>query len=321
MSYNMKPTEIARDKTHPLTNKYIVALAAITCAVLWGSAFPVLKISYTEMKLAPDDLSAKLILAGMRFFMASIFLFGAAVLSKVKYRLDKGVWVGVAVSGLLQITLQYFFFYNGLAHVTGMKGAILNSSGAFLVFILAHFAYTDDRLNWRKIIGLSTGLAGILLVNYGKKFTLDFSWQGEGFLIIAGLTSAFGTIMSKNISGKIHPLVLTAWQMLLGSVVLLLLGYPGLHPQDFVFTTTAWILLFYAAFLSAAAFSLWYSVLKYNKAGEISIYKFMIPVSGAVLSALFIPGEKLSQFMLAALLLVAVGIVVVNYKGRESGQP
>lgn len=86
--------------------------------------------------------------------------------------------------------------------------------------------------------------------------------------------------MSKNISGKIHPLVLTAWQMLLGSVVLLLIGYPGLRPQAMIFTPKAWVLLFYAAFLSAAAFSLWYAVLKYNKAGEISVYMFMTPVSG-----------------------------------------
>jgi len=84
-----------------------------------------------------------------------------------------------------------------------------------------------------------------------------------------------------------------------------------------IFTLQAWGLLFYAAFLSAAAFSLWYSLLKYNKAGEISIYKFMIPVSGAVLSALFVPGEKLNILMGAALLLVAVGIVVVNYR-REA---
>ncbi len=70
-------------------------------------------------------------------------------------------------------------------------------------------------------------------------------------------------------------------------------------------------------FLSALAFALWYSILKYNKAGEISIYKFLVPVSGALLSAMFIPGEKLNEFILAALALVAVGIVAINYRGRE----
>lgn len=313
----MEPTEIAKEKIHPLTNKYIVAVAAIFCAILWGSAFPVLKVSYGEMRIAPDDLSAKVILAGMRFFLAAVFLFCAAAVSKQRCQVAKNNWPGLIVSALLQIALQYFFFYNGLAHVSGMKGAILNSCGPFFIFILAHFAYTDDRLNWRKIVGLTTGLCGIILVNYGQEFSLDFSWQGEGFLLFAGLISAIGTIVSKNISGKIHPLVLTAWQMLLGSVILLVLGYPGLQPQSMIFTLQAWGLLFYAAFLSAAAFSLWYSLLKYNKAGEISIYKFMIPVSGAVLSALFVPGEKLNILMGAALLLVAVGIVVVNYR-REA---
>jgi len=235
----MKPNNIAQVKTHPLTNKYIIAIVALTCAVLWGSAFPVLKISYTEMKLAPGDLSAKVILAGMRFFMASVFLFGVAAASKLSFRLDKRNWAVIALSGLLQITLQYFFFYNALAHVTGMKGAILNSFGTFFVYILAHFIYTNDRLNMKKIIGLTMGLLGIIMVNYGKEFTLDFSWQGEGFLIIAGLTTAIGTIMSKNISRNVHPLVMTAWQMMLGSVLLLILGFPGLHSETMTLTPKA----------------------------------------------------------------------------------
>src|SRR5690625_7558919 len=81
-----------------------------------------------------------------------------------------------------------------------------------------------------------------------------------------------------------------------------------------IFTPLGWLLFIYSAFLSAIAFALWYSILKYNKAGEISIYKFATPVSGAILSALFIPGEKLTVFIVGALLLVAIGFVAVIYK-------
>ena len=57
--------------------------------------------------------------------------------------------------------------------------------------------------------------------------------------------------------------------------------------------------------------------MKYNKAGEISIYKFTTPVSGALLSAIFIPGERLNEYVIAALALVAVGIVAINYNVPE----
>ncbi|MCO5385016.1 MAG: DMT family transporter [Desulfosporosinus sp.] len=206
------------------------------------------------------------------------------------------------------------FFYNGLAHTSGMKAAILSSASTFFVVVLAHFVYCDDRLDFRKVLGLIAGLVGIILINSGQDFTLDFSWQGEGFMILSGLVSALGTILAKRISKEVHPFVLTGWQMLLGSLLLIAVGIPGLKPHTLVFSNKAVLLLVYSAFLSAAAFSLWYAILKYNKAGEISVYKFMTPVSGAILSALLIPGERLTVNMFMALALVALGLIIVNYQ-------
>ena len=302
---------------HYLTNKYWVIVIALFCAVLWGSAFPVLKVSYAELGMAPDDRYAIIVLAGIRFLIASLLIFALIVVGirqspKVKIAMLPQLFL----LGLLQISLMYFFFYNGLAHTSGMKGAILSSAGIFFVVVLAHFVYVDDRLDWRRILGLIAGFAGIVLINFGKNFTFDFSWQGEGFMILSGLVSAIGTILAKRISKEVHPFVLTAWQMLLGSLLLIAVGLPSLKPHAMVFTNKALLLLFYSAFLSATAFSLWYAILKYNKAGEISVYKFMTPVSGTMLSALFIPGERLTLNMFMALALVALGVIVVNYQRK-----
>ena len=302
---------------HYLTNKYWVVLIALFCAVLWGSAFPVLKVSYVELGIAPDDRSAIIVLAGMRFFLASLIIFtGLIVGIRQSPKVKLVMLPQLFLLGLLQISLQYYFFYNGLAHTTGMKGAILSSVGIFFVVVFAHFIYADDRLGWRKIIGLIAGFAGIVLINAGQHFTFDFSWQGEGFMILSGFVSALGTILAKKISKVIHPFVLTAWQMLIGSVLLIAVGLPGLKPHAMVFTNKALLLLIYSGFLSATAFSLWYAILKYNKAGEISVYKFMTPVSGAMLSALFIPGEHFTLNMFMALALVTLGVIIVNYQRR-----
>lgn len=300
---------------HYLTNKYWVISIALFCAVLWGSAFPVLKVSYKELGIAAGDRSAIIVLAGLRFFLAGVFIFAMLIFGlrqspKVKLKMLPQFFL----LGLLQISLMYFFFYNGLAHTSGMKGAVLSSATIFFVVILAHFVYQNDRLDLRKIFGLIAGFTGIILINSGENFTFDFSWQGEGFMIISGLVGAFGTLLAKRMSKEVHPFVLTAWQMLLGSLMLIAVGLPGLKPQAMVFTNTALILLIYSGFLSATAFSLWNAILKYNKAGEISVFKFMTPVSGAVLSAIFIPGEQLTLHMLWALLLVALGVIVVNYQ-------
>ena len=306
-----------RGVRHYLTNKYWVISIALFCAVLWGSAFPVLKVSYSELGIAANDQSAIIVLAGMRFFLAAILIF-ILIIAGIRQspKVRRQMLPQLFLLGLLQISLQYFFFYNGLAHTSGMKGAILSSAGTFFVVVLAHFVYVNDRLNWRKLFGITAGFAGIIIINAGARFTLDFSWQGEGFMILSGLVSAIGTILAKRLSKEVHPFVLTAWQMLLGSLLLIATGLPGLKPQAMVFTNRAFLLLIYSAFLSATAFSLWYAILKYNKAGEISVYKFMTPVSGAILSAFFIPGERLTLNMFMALVLVALGVIIVNYQRR-----
>ncbi|MBT2217333.1 hypothetical protein KK120_16010 [Virgibacillus dakarensis] len=46
----------------------------------------------------------------------------------------------------------------------------------------------------------------------------------------------------------------------------------------------------------------------------------MTPVTGTILSAIFIQGEQLTIFIIGALALVAVGIISVNYKPGKKRQ-
>lgn len=297
-----------------LTDKRYVIAIAVFCSILWGSAFPVLKISYEKLNIAAEDMGAKIVFAGMRFFLASVILFIILILfMKHSVKVNKHQISKLLLLGLLQTTFQYFFFYNGMAFTSGMKGSILNSIGNFFTVILAHLIYKDDGINRGKIIGLITGFGGIILANWGQSFSLEFSFRGEGFLIISAIFGAFATIVAKEISKGVHPFVVTAWQMLMGSILLFIFGLPGFKENSITFSNVGWALLIYQAFLSAVAFALWYSILKYNKAGEISLYKFIIPVSGSILSVLLIPQEKFTFYIFSALILVVLGIISLNY--------
>ena len=302
------------------TNKYFVAAMAVVACILWGSAFPVLKVTYQELQLTGNDTASRLVIAGMRFFLAAVMLF---LFLKVglgqSLRVDRGWLLPLFWLGLAQTGFQYFFFYNGLAHTAGIKGAILNSIGNFFVVLLAHFVYQNDQLNFGKVLGLATGFAGIILINWSPG-TTGFDWhmslRGEGFLILSGLASAIGTFQAKKLSGSLNPVLINAYQLFFGSLVLLVTGMPGVVQQGLEPTPLFTGLLVYSAFLSAAAFSIWYTLLKYNKAGEVTLYRFVIPIAGAVLSAIFIPGERLTPLTVVALVLVAFGIGSVNYWQR-----
>ncbi|RFA34476.1 EamA family transporter [Virgibacillus dokdonensis] len=301
--------------------KWIVVGIAIFCSILWGSAFPVLKVSYDELQMAADDTIAKIVFAGMRFLLAGlIILIGLFLVDRKRLMVTKRQMLFLAIFGVIQTGLQYFFFYNGLAKVSGMQGAILVSSGTFFTVILAHFFYSNDRMNWKKGIGLAAGFAGIIVANWGQEFQLSFQFTGEGYMILAALTGAIGTIMAKELAVGIHPFAITGWQLSIGASLMLIFGVPQLESGAMTFTPLGFWLFVYSAVLSAAAFALWYSILKYNKAGEISMFKFITPVSGAILSAIFIPAETLDVYVIAALGLVAIGIIAVNYKGESSAK-
>src|SRR3954470_16304103 len=170
----------------------------MVCSFLWGSAFPVLKISNQELQMAPGDPIAQIVFAGIRFLLAGLILLVFLLFKNRKQLYVKRSHILILVLfGVIQTAVQYYFFYNGLAKVSGMQGSILSSSGTFLAVLLAHFFYKNDQINWKKSIGILAGLAGIMMANWGQEFQFQFQWNGEGFMIMSGLTSALTTIMAK----------------------------------------------------------------------------------------------------------------------------
>lgn len=300
-------------------NKWGVFGFAVICTLLWGSAFPVVKISNLELQIAPGDTSAQLVFAGMRFLLAGFILLGFLFITNRKQLKVKRSKIFVLILlGIIQTTVLYYFFYISLSNVSGMEGAILSSSEIFLAMLLAHFYYKNDHMNWKKTVGIIAGFTGIILANWGQEFQFDFQMTGEGYMILSGLTSAVAVILTKELATDISPVTLTGWQLTIGAIVLLLIGVPQLSENALVFTPYALGLLIYSAFLSSIAFALWATLLKYNKAGEVTIYKFLAPVFGTFLSAWLVPGEGFNLMFIAAVGFVAFGIIIMNYTKKQS---
>ena len=299
------------------TRPWNVVLLAILCTLLWGSAFPGVKIGY-ELYQIGDGAPDKMVFAGYRFFAAGLLtiLFGSLSQKKL-LRPGRKNLADVAVLGLVQTTVQYIFFYVGLSNVTGVKGSILNSTGAFFAVILAHFFYRNDRLNGAKIAGCLIGLCGIFVCNLGGDMGGGFSLTGEGFMILASLSSAVGALLNKRAVQRGDSMMVTGYHLTFGGAVLLVTGLLGGGSVR----NGGWqgfLVLAYLALLSAVAFTIWSLLLKYNPVGKICIFNFLIPIFGALLSAAFL-GESIFEWKyLGALCLVCLGIALVN---RPQKQP
>ena len=59
-------------KEHFLKKTVIVCLLAMICCVLWGSAFPGIKIGYKLWNIDIKDMASQIVFAGVRFFLAGV---------------------------------------------------------------------------------------------------------------------------------------------------------------------------------------------------------------------------------------------------------
>jgi drug/metabolite transporter (DMT)-like permease len=292
-------------------SKFGVITAALIATFLWGSAFPAIKLSYTALNIGADDYDKQLLFAGYRFLLAGIMIFLFFTLFKQSLKLRKETLVPLLQLGFVQTFLQYLLFYIGLSYSTGMQGAVIAGTASFFQILFAHFLYADDGLSKRKWVGMALGFGGVLVVNLPKGGA-DFQFGiGEVLLLIAMMASAYGNIMARERAVKMDVSYLTAYQMLFGSVGLIVAGGWSAGFVPFVFDGFTALLLLYLAFLSAAGFILWNNVMKYNKVGKVSMYLFLVPVFGVILSALFLD-EVMHYTILVGLTLVTVGIIIVN---------
>lgn len=300
------------------TQKKFVWLCAAFCCLLWGSAYPAIKNGYEIFQIAPADLPGKIVFAGYRFVIAGgLLLLFAFLQGKPIGRLSRRQCSQLALLGLTQTTLQYVFFYIGLAFTTGVKGSIMNATGTFFSVLLAHFIYNNDRLSMNKIIGCVLGFAGVMVVNVNSQLMdFSFTWLGDGFVVIAAFILSASTLYGKRISQTVDPTIMTGWQLALGGVVLSLGGY--LAGGRLTFHGWASVaILSYLALLSSVAFALWSLLLKFNRVGMVAPFNFLIPVSGAVLSAIFLQESILEWRYALALVLVCFGIWRVNVVRKQ----
>ena len=297
--------------------RYLVLLATL-CCLLWGSAYPAIKGGYALLGIARSDTAAQLAFAGWRFLLAGALLLAMArLMGKSVWALAPVQWGQLGLLGLAQTALQYVFFYVGLANTTGVKASILNATGTFFSVLLAHFLYANDRLSRRKAMGCAVGFVGVMVVNLRGAQGLDaeFTLLGEGFIVIAAFVLSAASIYGKRLSQRIDPMVMTGWQLGIGGLVLLLGGLAG-GGDIRGWSAGSLALLGYMAVLSAVAFALWAALLKHNRVGQVTVFNFLIPVFGALLSALFLGEAVLEWRNLAALVMVCGGIWLVTTEAQ-----
>lgn len=301
------------------TKPWVVALCAIFCCVLWGSAFPCVKIGYELFHIDRQSVPSLMLFAGVRFALAGVLVIIFGSIQKRAFLVPKprNIW-RVLLVALFQTAMQYTFFYIGLSRVSGVKSSVLNGLGVFFTILCACFIFRTEKFNLIKLAGCILGFGGVILINLGGDFSFTFSFTGEGFLIFSGLSSAVAAGLVKIFSKHENTTALCGYQFLIGGVVLVIIGasFGGTIPH---ISVGAAFMLLYLGFLSACAFTLQGFLLRYNPVSKVAVYKSTNPLFGAVFSAIILNESEqlLSFYTLIAIVLVCLGIFIINKFGER----
>ena len=299
-----------------LKNKIVVCLLAVFCCLLWGSAFPFIKIGYRLFMIDASDSTSQILFAGARFFIAGILtIFFGSLLQKEALVPKRNSLKYVGIISVFQTILQYLFFYIGLAHASGVKASIINGMSTFFAILLACLLRKQEKLNAGKIIGSILGTIAVVIIStMGGTIDGTFSLVGEGFILLASASYAVSSVLMKEFSTRENPVTLSGYQFLLGGLVMMLTGF---LTGGTIQTITGFgvLLLIYLALVSSVAYSIWSVLLKYNPVSSVAIYGFTTPIFGAFLSAVILEEYKNFNYKhFISLLLVSIGIYLVNKK-------
>lgn len=305
-----------------LTRTPVITALAFLCCLLWGSATPAIKTGYRLFSISSGDTASQLLFAGIRFTLAGILVVITGSIIGRRFTLPRGSFLSHAVRlSLVQTVAQYAFFYIGLAHTSGVHGAICTATNVFFSILIAVFVFRYETLDFRKLLGCLIGFAGIVLINVsGSEFGGGFSMLGEGFVILSSLSYSFSGAIIKYYSGEDDTVLLSGWQYIIGGIMLAAAGFAA--GGRVVFPNAAsLLLLLYMAFISATAYTVWSILLKYNPVSRVSIYGFLNPLCGVILSALILneQNQAFNAAGLISLLLVCLGILIVNVKAEAAG--
>ena len=294
------------------TDKLNIFIIAIIANALWGSAFPAIKKGYEYFRITDGTVPQRFVFAGIRFMLAGMLVILINSIAEKRLVIPKKQDIkGIVLLALIQTFLEYVFFYISLVHITGVKGSVINSAGNFFAVLLAHFAFKNDRMNVKKAIGCFLGFLGVVICNLGAGIDTGFTFFGDGFMLIAAFCFATGGVITKIAAKNTDSTTLTGYQLTLGGILLTAVGL-GMGGRIEFYGLSCWLILAYLAFLSAAAFSLWAKLLKYNPVGKISLYGFLNPIFGVILSGLILNENFLDIKLILALICVSLGIYIVN---------
>jgi drug/metabolite transporter (DMT)-like permease len=283
-------------------------LLATMVSILWGGNLVTIRIGV--------DSVPPLWSAFWRMAIGVIVVAGWALTRGVSIRPAPGEWKPLFFLGVL-FTSQIALLNLASPLTSPSYGVVILNSYAVFANIVGHFwrgSQLEDRLNGVRVLGLSVALAGLIVLTIGQApaSLAPHPLLGNLMMVASAFLLGYRQVYTRWLVQKVDPVRTVIWQMA-WSVPLFLLVAAVSEPMVYGHVTwQAVAAISYQGFVVAGiCFIVWAALLKKHSAGTLSMYAFLVPISGIALSG-WIFGEPLTSSLLIGGLLALTGVYIVT---------
>jgi len=287
---------------------------AILACWFWSTAFVGVKIGL--------EYQTPFQFAGIRFFISGVLIFIYFAKPKQYFKQLKTHWKFILLLTFVQIFVQYALFYSGIDLLPSALSAMIVGSQPIFIAVVAHLLMHNDKMTPFKTICILIGVAGIAIITLGRtkvEMTGNLEILGIGLLLVNNVVSGYANVIISKKSGGISPVVLSSTSLMIGGLMLFLVSIPKEGINLGPFPPTYYYSLGWLSFLSAAAITIWFSLLKRPdvKVSILNVWKFLIPVLGAILSWVILANEKPDPISILGMTIIALSLLALNYANRR----
>ena len=284
-------------------------LQAVFVTFLWSTSWVLIKIGL-RANLPPITF------AGLRYGLASLCLAPFVLINPVHRTALRKIsaynWVRLLLLGIVFYTIAQAAQYISLAYLPAVVVNLLLNLTPIVVGLVALFA-SKESPTFMQWVGISLAALGTCI--YFLPVALPpGALIGLAVAVLALLANSSATLQGRqaNRDMSLSPLLITFVTMSIGSTLMLVIGllFQGFGKP----TLLDWGFIIWLAVVNTAfAFTLWNLTQRSLTAVESSILNSLMMPQIALMAVIFL-GEKLTGKEILALVLVAIGVLVVQLK-------
>ena len=285
-------------------------LTWLILCLIWGSTWIFIKIGLEDLP--------PIAFAAARFILAVAILAVVIKLQNITLPRTAAQWRLIALTGVLQFSLNYSSVFWAEQYITSGLAAVLQATIPVFGLVLAWVFLPSERITTQKIIAVALGIVGVAVI-FNDQLRVE-SWAafaGCVAIVIGAYCAAQASILVKAKAAGMHPAALVFCQMICGlpAIVIYSLLREG-NPLTFNWSWRALVcVLFLTGFGTVAAFWLYYWLLSRVESTKAMMISLVTPLLAVVIGWL-VAGERLppQTFFGGALIVSSVGLIVLRQK-------